>query len=72
MLRALLLSQSRPAASPVRGLAFAPDGGVLIAYADGTLVRQTGEWRDPPASQREPDCIDAPVPGPSPARARRL
>ena len=38
LLRAVLLDQFRPVPSPVRGLAFAPDGGLLIAYADGTLV----------------------------------
>ncbi len=37
MLRAVLVSQSAPAPSPVRGLAFAPDGRLFIARADGSL-----------------------------------
>jgi WD40 repeat protein len=46
MLPAVLLRQSKPAAAPVRGLAFAPDR-VLVAYADGTLVSRgrTGATR---------------------------
>ena len=38
MLRAVLVSQLKPTPSPVRGLAFAPDGRLLMAFADGSLV----------------------------------
>jgi WD40 repeat protein len=41
LLRAVLLTRFKPSPSPVRGLAFAPDGGVVIAYADGALMRRT-------------------------------
>jgi len=41
MLRAVLASQSAPASSPVRGLAFGPDGRLLIAYADGSLFSRS-------------------------------
>ena len=37
-LRAVLLARFTPTPAPVRGLAFAADGSLLVASADGTLV----------------------------------
>ena len=47
-LRAVLLTRFTTAPSPVRGLAFAPDGRLLIAFADGTLV----SWAKDGATRR--------------------